>query len=43
MFIRASKEKALVEDRRDGSVCGSVESIEVDYKERTLKHKFVIY
>jgi hypothetical protein len=33
----------LVEDRRGGSVCGSVESIEVDYKERTLKHKFVIY
>lgn len=33
----------LVEDRRDSNVCGSVESIEVDYKERTLKHKFVIY
>ena len=33
----------LVEDRRGGSVCGSVESIEVDYKERTLKHIFVIY
>ena len=33
----------LVEDRRGESVCGSVESIEVDYKERTLKHKFVIY
>ena len=33
----------LVEDRLGGSVCGSVESIDVDYKERTLKHKFVIY
>lgn len=33
----------LVEDRRGGSVCGGVESIEVDYKERTLKHKFVIF
>lgn len=30
-------------DRRMKNGCGNTESIEVDYKERTLKHEFVIY
>ena len=33
----------LVKNRLDNNQCGNIESIEVDYKERTLKHKFVIY
>lgn len=33
----------LTTDRRDEYLCGNVESIEVDYAERTLKHTFVIY
>jgi hypothetical protein len=34
---------SLVENRLDSNGCGNVESIEVDYDERTLKHKFVVY
>jgi hypothetical protein len=34
---------SLVEDRLGDGPCGNKESIEVDYKERTLKHKFVVY
>lgn len=33
----------LITDRRDESLCGNVESIEVDYSQCTLKHTFVIY
>ena len=34
---------SLIEDRLNGDVCGNIESIWVDYDERTLKHKFVVY
>lgn len=34
---------SLVEDRLGDGPCGNIESIEVDYMERTLKHKFVVY
>ena len=34
---------SLVEDRLGDSPCGNIESIEVDYVERTLKHKFVVF
>jgi hypothetical protein len=40
------KERAgfsLVENRLDVNGCGNVESILVDYGERTLKHKFTVY
>lgn len=33
----------LVENRLREDLCGNTESIEVDYEERTLKHKFVVY
>lgn len=42
----AGKERAgfsLIENRLNGNSCGNVESIEVDYEERTIKHKFVVY
>ena len=34
---------SLVENRLREDLCGNIESIEVDYEERTLKHKFVVY
>ena len=34
---------SLIENRLGDDVCGNIESIEVDYEERTLKHKFVVY
>lgn len=34
---------SLVENRLGSDYCGNIESIDVDYRERTLKHKFVIY
>ena len=34
---------SLVEDRLGDGPCGNIESIEVDYMERTLKHKFVVF
>lgn len=40
------KERAgfsLIENRLREDLSGNIESIEVDYEERTLKHKFVVY
>ena len=33
----------LSENRLEDGVCGNIETIIIDYNERTLKHKFVIY
>lgn len=33
----------LTENRLKDGVCGNIETIVIDYNERTLKHKFVVY
>ena len=33
----------LTENRLEDGVCGNIETIVIDYNERTLKHKFVVY